>query len=128
MRQQQIDHAVVHRADIKIPRGLRRQAKFFNRVVFLIGHIGYAEQKVCGHAEEAGKLQQNIVPDLFHISVFDAAEGGIVDAGFLRDLLQRELSSVPQILQALLEPTGQILLFRHVQHLLVILWDAAIIS
>ena len=122
--QQQIDYAVFYGSGVKIPRSLRRQAELFDRVVFLIGHIGDAEQKVSGHAEEAGELQQHIVSDLFHVSVLDSAEGGVVDAGFLRDLLQRELAPVAQILHPLPDPTGQIFHFCHAQHPLVVVLDA----
>ena len=97
--------------------------KFANRGesmddLFQVGVIGLIK------AVDCFDLSQNVQFSTYGVP----AEGGVVDAGFLRDFLQCELAPVAQILHPLPDPTGQIFHFCHAQHPLIIILDAVIIS
>lgn len=78
------------------------------------GLVCYAEQKVRGHTEEAGELQQYIVADLFHISVVYAVIPCGASIGSAGALLKSELRKRGLDLQrvdALVVPDGALIYY-----------------
>ena len=126
--QQQVSHPIIHNSGVKIFHRIGGEAQFLRRVILHVGDVRQAQKEIGGDIKKPGQLQNDLVGNLLVFVVFDPAQGGILQAGLLREFFYRDPRGCTEIRKPLAYSPGQKGLFVHGGILLYRVSDTVILS